>query len=117
MPKTHIAKLFKNGASQAVRLPAEFRFEGNQVYISRDAKTNNVILSEKPGAGVWDEFFEFVREGFSQPRKTLANNLAKFGKAEVFAALEVGGLSKSVRPHELGLEEWRSLYRRVEGRG
>jgi antitoxin VapB len=61
MPKDKIAKLFKNGASQAVRLPAEFRFNGDQVYISRDAKTNNVILSEKPGAGVWDEFFEFVR--------------------------------------------------------
>jgi antitoxin VapB len=61
VPKTHTAKLFKNGASQAVRLPAEFRFQGDQVYISRDAKTNNVILSEKPGAGVWEEFFEFVR--------------------------------------------------------
>ena len=61
MAKTHTAKLFKNGASQAVRLPAEFRFKGDQVYISRDEKTNNIILSEKPGAGVWEEFFEFVR--------------------------------------------------------
>jgi antitoxin VapB len=59
--KTRVAKLFKNGASQAVRLPAEFRFNGDHVYISRDEKTNNVILSEKPGAGVWEEFFEFVR--------------------------------------------------------
>ena len=62
MPKTQIAKLFKNGASQAVRLPAEFRFKGNHVYISRDEKTNDIILSEKPGAGVWEEFFEFVRD-------------------------------------------------------
>jgi antitoxin VapB len=61
MTKTRIAKLFKNGASQAVRLPAEFRFKGDQVYISRDEKTNNVILSEKPGAGVWEDFFEFMR--------------------------------------------------------
>ena len=61
MPKTQIAKLFKNGASQGVRLPAEFRFKGNHVYISRDEKTNDIILSEKPGAGVWEEFFEFVR--------------------------------------------------------
>jgi antitoxin VapB len=61
MPKTRTAKLFKNGASQAVRLPAEFRFEGEEVYISRDEKTQNVILSTRPGAGVWDEFFEFVR--------------------------------------------------------
>jgi antitoxin VapB len=61
MTKTRTAKLFKNGASQAVRLPAEFRFKGDQVYISRDEKTNNVILSEKPGAGVWEDFFEFMR--------------------------------------------------------
>lgn len=61
MPKTQVAKLFKNGASQAVRLPAEFRFEGDHVYATRDEKTNNVILSERPGTGVWNEFFEFVR--------------------------------------------------------
>ena len=61
MAKTRIAKLFKNGASQAVRLPAEFRFKGDKVYISRDEKTNNVILSEKPGAGVWEDFFEFMK--------------------------------------------------------
>ena len=27
------AKLFQNGQSQAVRLPKEFRFEGEEVYI------------------------------------------------------------------------------------
>ncbi|MCI0667408.1 MAG: AbrB/MazE/SpoVT family DNA-binding domain-containing protein [Methylococcaceae bacterium] len=39
------AKLFKNGRSQAVRLPAEFRFEGNEVSIRRDPATGDVILS------------------------------------------------------------------------
>lgn len=29
------AKLFKNGRSQAVRLPKEFRFEGEEVYVKR----------------------------------------------------------------------------------
>jgi antitoxin VapB len=61
MPKTHTAKLFKNGASQAVRLPAEFRFDGDEVYISRDERTKNVILSKRPSAGVWDEFFDFMK--------------------------------------------------------
>jgi antitoxin VapB len=61
MPKTHVAKLFKNGASQAVRLPAEFRFDGDEVYISRDERTQDVILSKRPSAGVWDEFFEFMK--------------------------------------------------------
>jgi antitoxin VapB len=38
MPKTDIAKLFQNGRSQAVRLPREFRFEGDRVRIRRVAR-------------------------------------------------------------------------------
>lgn len=41
------AKLFKNGRSQAVRLPAEFRFEGNEVLIRRDPVTRDVVLSPR----------------------------------------------------------------------
>lgn len=41
------AKLFKNGRSQAVRLPAEFRFEGDEVVIRRDPDTGDVILSPR----------------------------------------------------------------------
>ncbi len=41
------AKLFKNGCSQAVRLPAEFRFEGDEVIIRRDQVTGDVILSPR----------------------------------------------------------------------
>ena len=36
------AKLFRNGQSQAVRLPKEFRFDGDQVYIQRAG--NAVVL-------------------------------------------------------------------------
>ena len=35
MPKNVIAKLFRNGRSQAVRLPKEFRFEGDRVRVRR----------------------------------------------------------------------------------
>jgi antitoxin VapB len=41
------AKLFKNGRSQAVRLPAEFRFDGDEVLIRRDPLTGDVILSAR----------------------------------------------------------------------
>ncbi len=41
------AKLFKNGRSQAVRLPAEFRFEGDEVLIRRDPVTGDIILSPR----------------------------------------------------------------------
>jgi antitoxin VapB len=36
------AKLFRNGRSQAVRLPKEFRFEGEEVAIRREG--DSVIL-------------------------------------------------------------------------
>ncbi|HET7794747.1 MAG TPA: AbrB/MazE/SpoVT family DNA-binding domain-containing protein [Rhizobacter sp.] len=52
---TKTAKLFTNGGSQAVRLPAEFRFEGDEVYIRRDPRTGNVILSARPELS-WVEF-------------------------------------------------------------
>jgi antitoxin VapB len=61
MPSSRTAKLFKNGASQAVRLPAEFRFPGNEVSIRRDEKTGDVILSPRTPFGDWDAFFEFMR--------------------------------------------------------
>ena len=56
----HIAKLFKNGRSQAIRLQAAFRFAESEVYIRRDSLTGDVILSRRPGS--WDEFFQLVRQ-------------------------------------------------------
>ena len=57
MPRT--AKLFRNGRSQAVRLPAEYRFEGSEVYVRRDPATGDVILSRRPES--WKDFFEFMK--------------------------------------------------------
>jgi antitoxin VapB len=39
------AKLFKNGDSQAVRLPKEFRFQGTEVFLQRMG--NAVVLLPK----------------------------------------------------------------------
>ena len=44
------------GRSQAVRLPAAFRFKGSEVSIRRDPVTGDVILSDKPAG--WGDFFE-----------------------------------------------------------
>jgi antitoxin VapB len=54
----HIAKLFRNGRSQAVRLPADFRFTGSEVYIRRDPATGDVILSRRPDS--WQDFFDLI---------------------------------------------------------
>ncbi|MEI6619679.1 MAG: AbrB/MazE/SpoVT family DNA-binding domain-containing protein, partial [Betaproteobacteria bacterium] len=42
------AKLFANGRSQAVRLPAAFRFDTTEVFIRKDPLTGDVILSRRP---------------------------------------------------------------------
>jgi len=57
MPRT--AKLFRNGRSQAVRLPAEYRFDGSEVFVRRDPTTGNVILSRRPDS--WQDFFELMK--------------------------------------------------------
>lgn len=55
------------GRSQAVRIPAEYRFRSSEVSIRRDPRSGDVILSEGPGtwldvfaaldaAGVSDDF-------------------------------------------------------------
>ena len=48
------AKIFSNGRSQAVRLPAAYRFEASEVFIRQDPDTGDVILSRKPAN--WDGF-------------------------------------------------------------
>lgn len=58
---SQIAKLFKNGRSQAVRLPAAFRFDGDKVYVRRDPTSGDVILSAKPRS--LDRFFVALAEG------------------------------------------------------
>ena len=40
------AKVFMNGRSQAIRLPKEFRVEGDEVYITK--KDGKIIIFEKP---------------------------------------------------------------------
>jgi antitoxin VapB len=49
-----IAKLFRNGQSQAVRLPKEFRFEGDFVYVKKSG--NAVVLL--PAKGAWSALIE-----------------------------------------------------------
>jgi len=53
------AKLFKNGQSQAVRLPKAFRFENaSEVFIK---KINGmVILIPKSDKTVWDKLFNHL---------------------------------------------------------
>jgi len=60
MDRPVTAKLFRNGRSQAVRLPARYRFEGaDEVFVSKVG--DKVVLSAKPSS--WDDFFDAKLEG------------------------------------------------------
>ncbi len=48
-------KVFMTGRSQAVRIPAEFRFAADEVYIRRDPQSGDLVLSQTPGD--WDEVY------------------------------------------------------------
>lgn len=61
---TQIAKLFTNGRSQAVRLPAMYRFDTKEVFIRQDPISGDVILSRKPDD--WHSFFKSL-EGDAVP--------------------------------------------------
>jgi antitoxin VapB len=52
------AKLFKNGRSQAVRLPKEFRFDGDEVGIQ---KVNDTVVLT-PLNDPWKRFFDSLEK-------------------------------------------------------
>jgi antitoxin VapB len=51
----HVARVFKNGRSQAIRLPKEFRVEGSEVYLKKTAD-GFLVIPRDP----WDIFREGV---------------------------------------------------------
>ncbi len=58
---TAIAKIFKNGQSQAVRLPKEFTFE-NQDELFVKKVENGIILLSKNDKSIWDNMFDKLDE-------------------------------------------------------
>jgi antitoxin VapB len=52
-----VAKVFRTGRSQAIRLPKEFRVEANEVCLKRTAE-GFLVITKDP----WDVFFEGVEQ-------------------------------------------------------
>jgi antitoxin VapB len=74
------AKLFRSGGSQAVRLPAEFRFDGSVVYIWRDEMAGTTVLSPRPCVRLAD--FLALRDALAGP------DLAQYMRARVQPAAQ-----------------------------
>jgi antitoxin VapB len=54
------AKLFTNGRSQAVRLPKEFRFSGNDVFINKIGKIIILIPKDDPWESLAESLDQFT---------------------------------------------------------
>ena len=53
-----------------------------------------------------EDFFEFVKTGFSQRRKKMKNNY----ETDIKPAMKRVGLSEAVRAEQVSLEKWLELY-------
>jgi antitoxin VapB len=78
MPDVRVAKLFRSGGGQAIRLPKEFRFSGDRVRIRRMGK--GVLL--EPMAVDVDAWFAaldrlgaepFMVDGRNQPKTPIGS--------------------------------------------
>jgi antitoxin VapB len=57
MSQVEKARVFRNGRSQAVRIPAQYRFTSDEVYIRHNAATGELTLSERPLQPSLEEIF------------------------------------------------------------
>lgn len=70
-------------------------------------KVDSIVLEFTPTQFNDQHVLDVIRAGFTQPRKTLANNLsAQYDKAKI-------GLTANIRPHQLTNEQWVELASRL----
>ena len=78
-----VAKLFKNGRSQAVRLPKDFRFEGSEVFIKQTSEGVLLIPKNEVSWDRWavnlskydEPFMEFREQPVEQQNREGLNEL------------------------------------------
>ena len=65
-----IAKLFQNGKSQAVRLPKEFRFKGDRVYLKRMGNAVILLPYDAPWQSLLDSLVLFSDDFMEERNQT-----------------------------------------------
>jgi len=75
MAQLENAKVFMSGRSHAVRIPASYRFTSKEVYIRRDPKNGDLILSPAPGSlrEIFEAFTDIPRTSLSPCRGGVKN--------------------------------------------
>lgn len=57
-----VASLFKNGRSQAVRLPVDFEFDAKKVYVRKEANGDVVLSMRSKQQTSWDKMWAALDE-------------------------------------------------------
>ena len=68
------AKLFKNGESQAVRLPKEFRFDGEEVLIKRAGNAVVLLPKKKSWEALVDSLSQFSSDFMAERQQPEGND-------------------------------------------
>lgn len=71
------AKVFKNGQSEAVRLPKEFRFETSEVYIHRIGSAVMLLPINHPWQNLIDSLETFSSDYFADGVRDQAQQVRK----------------------------------------
>lgn len=76
-----------------------------------DSCVVKLVLKDNPYES---EFFEFLKECFKMKRKTLVNNLEKYGKENIQTILKSLNLSLGVRADGLGVQTLYEIYKQTK---
>ncbi len=78
------AKLFKNGQSQAVRLPKPYRFEGKEVYIKKVQEGVLLLPKDSTVWDVWEQNLAKYKTPFMTERNQPEQAQAREALTDVF---------------------------------
>jgi len=100
-------------AVQSVATVETVRQVPPSAFVPRPKVDSTVLrITPRADADASPEFLKFVRHGFTQPRKRLANSLSQglnVPKGVLDGFLAEHGISEQARAHELSIQQWREL--------
>jgi 16S rRNA (adenine1518-N6/adenine1519-N6)-dimethyltransferase len=100
---------------QIYAVPAFVEDIGHDAFFP-EPKVESTIITftpHKPSASKPKELIAFIKSGYSNPRKMLANNLANYlhlPKSEIQEAMKECDIDINFRPENLSLENWQALF-------
>jgi 16S rRNA (adenine1518-N6/adenine1519-N6)-dimethyltransferase len=100
-------------AVQSVATVETVRQVPPSAFVPRPKVDSTVLrITPRDNTDASPEFLKFVRHGFTQPRKRLANSLSQglnVPKGVLDGFLAEHGISEQARAHELSIQQWREL--------